>query len=448
MSDRVRELEQEIEILKSDLERHRENNRRYLNAIVATHDAVWEWNLKTNEAYYSPRWYELIGYENESITMDLAGFKSLCHPDDFQKTMDTVQEKIANKQGYAAEFRMRTKSGEYIWILGRGRIVEYDKDGSPLLLSGTNTDITERKKLLEELNLRTQNNIDLLESLVEKRTFELKNANQELEKSNRKLENTIFALEDEKQKLRETQAKLIQSEKMASLGVLAAGVAHEINNPLTFISSGVNVLKGFLNAKETIPASDFETIFNGILEGVRRAGQIVTSLNHYSRSNEAKLENCDIHKIIENCLVILNNETQFRIQIVKEFDQNIPQILLNEGRVHQAFLNLLSNAIQSITNEGTISIITQKKGNTIEINIKDTGTGIPKEIQSKIFDPFFTTKSPGKGTGLGLSITYQIIKECRGNINIESTYGVGTEVFIQLPIESSESIHHNQVGNP
>ncbi|PJZ87179.1 PAS domain-containing protein, partial [Leptospira levettii] len=333
MPDRVHELEQEIEILRSDLERHKENNRRYLNAIVATHDAVWEWNLKTNQTYYSPRWYELIGYENESITMDLAGFKSLCHPDDFQKTMDTVQEKIANKQGYVAEFRMRTKSGEYIWILGRGRIVEYDKDGSPLLLSGTNTDITERKKLLEELNLKTQNNIDLLESLVEKRTFELKRANQELEKSNRKLENTIFALEDEKQKLRETQAKLIQSEKMASLGVLAAGIAHEINNPLTFISSGVNVLKGFLNSKENIPASDFETIFNGILEGVRRAGQIVTSLNHYSRSNEAKLENCDIHQILENCLVILNNQTQFRIQIVKEFDQNIPKILLNDGRV-------------------------------------------------------------------------------------------------------------------
>ncbi|TGM02414.1 ATP-binding protein [Leptospira jelokensis] len=429
VNEEIESLKREILNLKVELTELRENNRRYLNAISATYDAIWEWNLKTNETYYSPRWYELIGYENESISMDLEGFKFLCHPDDFQNTMDIVQKSMSMNQGYAAEFRMRTKSGNYIWILGRGRIVEYDADGQPLLLSGTNTDITERKLLLEELDRKTKENIEVLESLVEQRTFELK-------KSNRELENTISELEEEKEKFKTAQVKLIQSEKMASLGVLAAGIAHEINNPLAFISSGVNVLKGFLQSKEEISIEEFNVIFEGILEGVRRTGKIVTSLSHYSKSNDSKLEKFDIHQILDNCLVILNSQTEGKIQIQKKWDTKIPHLILNEGRIHQAFLNLLSNAIQSISNEGMIFITTNLNGNFIEIKIQDNGSGIPQDILPKIFDPFFTTKAPGKGTGLGLAITYQIIKECQGNLKIESELGVGTEVFVQLPITS------------
>ncbi len=130
----------------------RENERRLSLAISATADAIWEWNLATNQTYYSPRWYEMLGYEVNAISMDFDGWKRLCHPDDLQPALDLIQSSLdAGSPGYAAEFRMRSKDGTWIWILGRGRVVEHDEVGKPVLLSGTNTDITERKRGEEEL---------------------------------------------------------------------------------------------------------------------------------------------------------------------------------------------------------------------------------------------------------------------------------------------------------
>lgn len=130
----------------------RENERRLSLAISGTADAIWEWNLATNQTYYSPRWYEMLGYEVNAISMDFDGWKSLCHPDDLQPALDLIHSSLdAGSPGYAAEFRMRSKDGKWIWILGRGRVVEHDAVGEPVLLSGTNTDITERKRAEEEL---------------------------------------------------------------------------------------------------------------------------------------------------------------------------------------------------------------------------------------------------------------------------------------------------------
>jgi len=221
---------------------------------------------------------------------------------------------------------------------------------------------------------------------------------------------------------------------MASLGVLAAGVAHEINNPLNFISGGIQGITSYFSDHLSDHLENVSPLLVAVNEGVNRTSDIVKSLNRFSRQTESTTENCDLHSIIENCLVMLNAQTKNRIEIQKEFTQ-APFILTgNEGKFHQAILNLLSNAIQAIDDKGTIRLSTYIRDHMVYFKVKDSGHGIEKENLNKIFDPFFTTKEPGKGTGLGLSISYQILKEFNGTIEIISETGKGTEAIIALPV--------------
>ncbi len=240
-------------------------------------------------------------------------------------------------------------------------------------------------------------------------------------------------LEDKRQAfvdLQKTQSQLIESEKMASLGVLSAGIGHEINNPLNHIKQGVNTLDNFIEAKNS-QAHALVEIING---GVKRMSEIVTSLSHFSRKGVNMDESCDIHEIIENCLVILSNKLKNKVKIVKSFTPDEVILKGNEGRLHQAFLNLLANAEQAILDSGTISISTEFISDEIVIKIADSGTGMDPEAISKIMEPFFTTKEPGVGTGLGLSITNSIIREHKGTILVNSIVGKGSDFRISLPI--------------
>ncbi len=234
-------------------------------------------------------------------------------------------------------------------------------------------------------------------------------------------------------KLQNTQANLIQSEKMASLGILTAGVAHEINNPLNYIMGGYNGIEDYLNDKN-LNNKETQTLLSIIKTGIDRAAGIVKSLNQFSRDNSAYDEICDIHPIIESCLTMLNSLLKENTTITKEFSTETLIIKGNSGKLHQVFLNIISNAAQSISEKGSISILTFRKENNIYISIKDSGSGIKKENLKKVTDPFFTTKAPGEGTGLGLSISYNIIKEHKGEITIDSKEGMGTSVNITLPI--------------
>ncbi len=226
--------------------------------------------------------------------------------------------------------------------------------------------------------------------------------------------------------LKATTQKLIQAEKMASLGVMAAGVAHEINNPLNFIKGGIGML-----SKELEKSTEMTPFVEAIEEGVNRATLIVSSLGHFSRNSESMDEECDIHQIIDNCLVMLQHKLKYKVEIKKKYTSSKHlQIIGNEGKLHQAMLNIISNAEQAIDTKGTITIETKAKLRFLRVTITDTGEGISEENLSKISDPFFTTKPSGEGTGLGLAISFGIIQDHGGKISVTSKPSEGTRFNI------------------
>ncbi|PIB34191.1 hypothetical protein BFP72_01470 [Reichenbachiella sp. 5M10] len=231
------------------------------------------------------------------------------------------------------------------------------------------------------------------------------------------------------------QKQLLQSEKMASLGVLSAGIGHEINNPLHFIKSGVDGLARELDKdvedvrKETLP------YMKVIQEGVSRANKIVKSLSHFSRQTVTMDESCDIHGILENCLSILHNKLKFRVEVFTDYSATTHVVVGNEGKLHQAFLNVLTNAEQSMDERGKLTVSTKSSGSDIRVSISDTGSGIKEADLDKIHDPFFTTKEPGLGTGLGLAITHKILEEHGVRVEVQSEENVGTEFVLIFPIK-------------
>ncbi|WP_424962678.1 sensor histidine kinase [Ekhidna sp.] len=233
--------------------------------------------------------------------------------------------------------------------------------------------------------------------------------------------------------LQETTHKLIQSEKMASLGMLSAGVAHEINNPLNFIKGGLEILEDGLKEEKELKFEAAPSM-HVIKEGLSRASVIVNSLNHFSRNTESMDERCDIHDILNNSLIMLQPKLKYKGTVEKTFTKEKLVIKGNEGKLHQAFLNIISNAEQAIDKKGTILVKTRKNTNTIDVEIADDGVGISKEHLNKISDPFFTTKPVGQGTGLGLAITYKIIEDHNGSIDVSSKPGKGTKFVLSFKV--------------
>ncbi|MBZ9628837.1 GHKL domain-containing protein [Psychroflexus sp. CAK1W] len=236
-------------------------------------------------------------------------------------------------------------------------------------------------------------------------------------------------------RLKETQAHLVQTEKMASLGILTAGVAHEINNPLNYImGSYVGLLRHYKENTFSDYPEQVGKLIEAMKTGIDRSSAIVQGLNQFSRKSDSYDEDCNVNEIVENSLIMLHNLIKSQISIEKDYNDSDIIIKGNVGNLHQVFINILGNAIQAIKSEkGTISIKTEEKESEVLITIADTGVGIPKKDLKKVTDPFFTTKAPGEGTGLGLSITYNIINEHKGKLEFESEVGKGTTVRIVLP---------------
>ena len=238
-------------------------------------------------------------------------------------------------------------------------------------------------------------------------------------------------IEKMQQKLTEKQMELIQSEKMASLGKLAAGVAHEINNPL----SGV-VIYANLVMEELPENSQMREDVERIVSETTRCKTIVRELLDFARGDDADCEAANVNRLIKEGIRLLHSQSIFHnIEIDLDLESDIPSVNASAVRLNQVIWNLTLNAAEAMSGGGILKIQTQHlpMEDTVRIIVSDTGCGIPKEIQSKIFDPFFTTKEIGKGTGLGLSICYRILKDCGGTIEVESGEGKGTTFRIDLP---------------
>ena len=346
------------------------------------------------------------------------------------------------------------------------------------LLDSLNNSISEKQKVIDEKEMvltekegkiTLRNRMILLLIFMSIIAFILLfmvfNANKQNAKAKMVLANQKEELEIALNKLKQAQNQLIQAEKMVSLGVLVAGIAHEINNPINFISSGVqgferlfsevvSVLNkyrekyGNLKENEEIiklenelelssAIDSVEKIITNMKTGIDRTVNIIKSLKVFSHSNEENMVKTNIHENIEMALTILKNQYKYNIEINKIYGK-LPIISCYPGKLNQVFMNILSNAIHSIKDTGEIRILTELNDNNVVISIKDNGCGIPEEIQNKIFDPFFTTKEIGKGTGLGLSIAYSIIQEHHGEIICKSKVDEGTEFIIKLPAFTAE----------
>ena len=264
--------------------------------------------------------------------------------------------------------------------------------------------------------------------------------------------------------LKSTQSQMLQQEKMASIGQLAAGVAHEINNPTGFIMSNLGTLRkyterliGFIGSQaEAVGAGggsaeierleavrrrlkidhvidDVESLIAESLEGAERVKKIVQDLKSFSRVDEAEYKITDIHDCLESTINIVWNEVKYKADIHKEYG-DIPPFKCFPQQLNQVFMNLVVNAAHAIERHGDITVRTWRDGESAFVAVSDTGCGIPEEIRNRIFEPFFTTKEVGSGTGLGLSISYDIVKKHGGEIVVESEVGQGTTFTVRLPL--------------
>ncbi|MEM6263869.1 MAG: ATP-binding protein [Bacteroidota bacterium] len=288
-------------------------------------------------------------------------------------------------------------------------------------------------------------------------------------KAHKDLQVTYKELAETHQQLKSAQLKLVEQEKMASLGQLTAGIAHEINNPINFISGNISPLRRDLEDiqhlleqyQEAVKGGELEQQFAslnesadlefvleeirdllfGIEEGTVRTTEIIKGLRNFSRLDESSLKDFDIHQGLDSTLVLLNNKLKDRVTVEKSYGE-LPLLEGFPGKINQVLMNVLNNAIQAIPSDekGHIQLTTRQLEEEIEVEIQDSGKGIPEEQIGKIFDPFFTTKEVGEGTGLGLSISKGIMEQHQGDIFVKSEEGTGTTITLRLPIKQQEAI--------
>jgi two-component system NtrC family sensor kinase len=252
----------------------------------------------------------------------------------------------------------------------------------------------------------------------------------------------IRRLEGADRELNALNSQLIQSDKMAALGKMAAGIAHEINNPLAVIGEKAGWMHDLLSEEEFRQSDNLEEYKRSLVkieEHVERARKITHNMLGFARRMEPRLDDVDVNAVITQTLELLKNHARINnIEIRKDLQSDLPVIASDQSQLQQVLLNLLNNAIDAIGKDGAIDITTVAGDETIEISVRDSGPGIPETLQNRIFDPFFTTKGAGRGTGLGLSISYGIIEKIGGTLTLSSRENEGTTFFIRLPIKLPE----------
>lgn len=415
------------------------------------HIGSWEFDVYSKKITCSEEVFCIFGLDPTQSRPTYLELLERYHPEDRDCFDRTLKLAISEGIDYKKEFRILHTSGQVRYTEARGGAI-FNETGEVIKLFGTIMDITDRKQA--ELALQTSE---------QRERQKAQQLNQTLEQ------------------LKGTQSQLIQAEKMSSIGQMVAGVAHEINNPISFIYGNINPAaryaddlvktiqlyqryypKPFPEIAEHLEeidadfiGEDFPKIMASMQEGANRIKQIVLSLRNFSRLDEKDSKIVDIHEGIESTLVILQHRLKEQskqrgeIQVIKEYGK-LPQIECYPAQINQVFMNVLSNAIDaledSVANSHAeaiqIRITTEVSSeNQVCVRIADNALGISREVQSRIFDPFFTTKPVGRGTGLGLSISYQIVKDRHGGeLRCYSELGKGTEFAIEVPISQKVKV--------
>ena len=369
----------------------------------------------------------VLGYHPDAMVADPNFWFDHIHPDDAPGIFSSLAQLFV--QGARAyEYRFRVRDGGYLWMHDSLRLVR-DEHGVPFEVIGSLTDITERKRMEAMLQARGEEQQLLIG------------------------------------KLQQAHDQLLQAEKMASIGQLAAGIAHEINNPIGFVNSNMSSLQAYVAtlfdviaryeaALREPPAgaalaacveqvragadlaylqTDMADLLAESMDGLKRVRDIVQSLKDFSHVGDNDWQVASLHAGLDSTLNIVGNELKYKARIDKQYGQ-LPSVTCLASQLNQVFMNLLVNAGQAISGEGVISIRTGHLDGWVWVEIGDTGAGIAPAHLHRIFEPFFTTKAVGSGTGLGLSLSYGIVMKHGGRIEVASEPGRGTRFTVHLPV--------------
>jgi two-component system NtrC family sensor kinase len=502
--------------------------------LASVEEDLWFWNPVTQDLRPSRRWRERLGYAEDEVEPTLDGWKRLCHPEDLPGIGQGLRALEAGTRLHAEiEYRVRSKSGDWAWFRSRARVVARDEQGRATRVVGTDTDLTPMKRSEERLSALLQAIPDLIfrmrgdgtyldfscstaeATLLRREDFVGRNM-RDLQMPQFLIDRTFTHLErvlsdgalaiydyeldmpfgrqsyearmvrsgpdevvsivrnvTDRRLVEERQAQLIQAEKLASLGQMAAGLAHEINNPVSYVASNLRALEGYALAmspllrmlRELVEApgtgprtltaeqiermrllwkqgdldellSDMPELIHESLTGTRRIKDIAHSLRAFVREDDGQPQSVDVNEELESTLRMVWNELKYKCEVKRDFGQ-VPRITGFPTQLVQVFTNLLLNASHAIETRGEIHIRTRlEEEEVVVVEISDTGKGMTAETLSKLFTPFFTTKPRGQGTGLGLSISRDIVTRHGGRITVRSELGQGSTFTLYLPTTS------------
>ena len=372
-------------------------------ALDATCTGVWDFYPLENKVYFSPRWFGILGYGPDELEHRYETWRDLLHPNDKEPAQHILRDFLQSGQDtYHSIFRLRTKDGGWRWIDSQGKAVQRDTAGKVTRLIGTNTDITERMRAEQEL----QNYREHLEELVDQRTHELHTA----------------------------QDQLIQTERLAALGQLTATVAHEIRNPLGTIRNSVFSIGDAIAREQPERATRALSLAD---RNIKRCDRIIQDLLDFSRKRELHFN------VLEFDAWLLNLINEISVPEGVELSHTLSasvQASFDCEHVRRALVNVIQNAFQALEDisqgQRHVHVTTQATGQGLEIQVMDTGPGIPEEIMEKIFEPLFSTKT--FGVGLGVPIIKSIMEEHGGRVHYSSHVGQGTTVTLCLPLNTQE----------
>ena len=410
------------------------SERRLELALFGADLGLWDRDIGTGEVFWDQQWAAMLGYGLEELKPALQTWEQLIHTDDRPKMQLALQEHLDGRRPfYESEHRMRTKSGEWKWILSRGKVVTRSVDSRPIRITGTHRDVTENKKTEDAL----RQSYEALESRVQERTAELHQAVTLLREE-------ITERQRAEQERARMEAHLQNVQKLEAIGILARGIAHDFNTILTSIIGYTHL------ACDDLPrGSPVREHLEQVIKAGERAADLVRRLLVFSRKDDESAKPVEIGPVVAETLQLLRASIPSSIDFRQEIDPNCGYVPANPTLIHQVVMNLCTNAYQAMQGSvGCLEVtlapieldhsrstapIGLPDGPYVKLTVSDTGSGISAAVAERIFEPFFTTKDVGRGTGLGLSVVHGVVSRCGGLATFESLPGMGTSFFVYLP---------------